>query len=210
MRETLTPRQQQVLEYFQQEIAETGASPSLRRAADALSVSHTAISQALKLLEKKGYITRQGRYSRNIHVLNFRNQYAGLHRWREVPVIGAVTAGLPMYAQQEWDGTLVLDRDSFPGSNLFALRVKGDSMKDAAILDGDLVVCEPRQYAENGEIVVALVNHEEATVKRFFKRRDHIELKPENLVYAPLKLSFTEVLVQGKVIGLHRDRRGIT
>ncbi len=210
MRETLTPRQQQVLEYFQQEIAETGASPSLRRAADALSVSHTAISQALKLLEKKGYITRQGRYSRNIHVLNSRNQYAGLHRWREVPVIGAVTAGLPMYAQQEWDGTLVLDRDSFPGSNLFALRVKGDSMKDAAILDGDLVVCEPRQYAENGEIVVALVNHEEATVKRFFKRRDHIELKPENPVYAPLKLSFTEVLVQGKVIGLHRDRRGIT
>ncbi|ABW66044.1 transcriptional repressor LexA [Desulfosudis oleivorans] len=209
MRDSLTARQQQVLEYFQHEIAETGASPSLRQAADALSVSHTAISQALKLLEKKGYITRHGRYSRDIHVLNPMNQSAGMHRWREIPVIGAITAGLPMYAQQEWEGTLVLDRSCFPGDNLFALRVKGDSMKDAAILDGDLVICEPRQFAENGEIVVALVNGEEATVKRFFKRQDHIELKPENPAYAPLKLMFGDVLIQGKVIGLHRDQQGL-
>jgi len=209
MRAELTSRQHQVLEYFQGEIAKNGKPPSLRQAAEALSVSHTAVAQALKLLENKGYITRQGRYSRNIRVLNPMHQTAGIHRWREIPVIGSITAGLPIYAQQEWDGTLILDRESFHGNNLFALRIKGDSMKDAAILDGDLAICEPRQYAENGEIVVALINGEEATVKRFFRHRDHIELRPENPEYTPFRLGFGEVLVQGKVIGIHRDQRGI-
>lgn len=209
MRETLTPRQRLVLEYFENEIAENGKAPSLRQAASALSVSHTAISQVLKLLENKGYITRNGPYSRKIHVLNPVNQAAGIHRWREIPVIGSITAGLPMYAQQEWDGTLVIDGDIYHGSHLFALRIKGDSMKGAAILDGDLALCEPRQYAENGEIVVALVGGEEATVKRFFRHADHIELRPENSEYASLRLGFGEVLVQGKVIGIHRDQRGI-
>ncbi|MDY6824602.1 MAG: transcriptional repressor LexA [Thermodesulfobacteriota bacterium] len=210
MREALTPRQRQVLDHFQKQIAENGKPPSLRQAAAALSVSHAAVAQALKLLEDKGYITRQGRYSRKVHVLNPVNQTAGIHRWREIPVVGHITAGLPMHAQQQWEGTLVLDRQVFRGSNLFALRVQGDSMKDAAILDGDLAICEPRQYAENGEIVVALINGEEATVKRFFLHSDHIELRPENPDYTPLQLGFAEVLIQGKVIGIHRDRKGIT
>ena len=97
-----------------------------------------------------------------------------------------------------------MDAEVFRGPNLFALRVRGNSMKGAGILDGDLVICEPRQYAQNGEIVVALVRGEEATVKRFFLRADHIELRPENPDHAPMRHGFGEVLVQGKVIGLQR------
>jgi len=84
--------------------------------------------------------------------------------------------------------------------------VKGDSMKDAAILDGDLVVCEPRQFAENGEIIVALVHQEEATVKRFFRRKNKIELRPENPAVETMTYGFNEVLIQGKVIGVQRGR----
>ncbi|MBU0995808.1 MAG: transcriptional repressor LexA [Proteobacteria bacterium] len=209
MRENLTPKQRRVLTYFQEKIAENGNPPSLRQAATALSVSHTAIAQILSALETKGYLTRKNRYSRTVHVLNRVSQTAGLQRWREIPIIGSVTAGLPMYAQQEWDSTIVLDADMFRGSNLFALRVKGDSMKDAAILNGDLAICEPRQYAENGEIVVALIQGEEATVKRFFLHEDHIELRPENAKFKPLRLKFSEALVQGKVIGVYRGPEGI-
>ena len=114
-----------------------------------------------------------------------------------------------MYAQQEWDGTLVLDETLYPDPNLFVLRVQGDSMRDAAILNGDLAICTPRQYAHNGEIVVALVNDEEATVKRFYLHRDHIELRPENPKYDPMHYEFNQVLVQGKVIGIQRGPEGI-
>jgi repressor LexA len=82
-------------------------------------------------------------------------------------------------------------------------------MKDAGILNGDLAICEPRQYAQNGEIVVALINSEEATVKRFFLHDDHIELRPENTDYAPMRYGFGEVLIQGKIIGIHRGPEGI-
>jgi repressor LexA len=111
---------------------------------------------------------------------------------------------LPLYAQQEWSGSVVVDAAVYRGTNLFALRVRGDSMKGAAILDGDLVICEPRQYAENGEIVVALINQEEATIKRFFLRKKHIELHPENPSYRPKSYHFSEVLIQGKIVGVQR------
>ncbi len=208
-RSPLTERQQDFLTYLEREIRQAGHIPSLRQAAAEMGVSHTAVAQMLKSLEDKGYLRREGRYSRTIHLLNPTGEAAGLQRWREIPVIGQITAGLPMYAQEEWDGTLVLDRDLYHGENLFALRVRGDSMKDVGILSGDLAVCEPRQYAANGEIVVALIRHEEATVKRFYLRSDHIELKPENEAYEPARYDFGEVLIQGKVIGIQRPPEGI-
>ena len=82
-------------------------------------------------------------------------------------------------------------------------------MKDAAILDGDLVICEPRQFAENGEIVVALIHQEEATVKRFFRREKKIELRPENPLYKPTSYNFNQILIQGKVIGVQRGPEGV-
>jgi repressor LexA len=206
MKLSLTEKQQRVLDYLQHAISADGQVPSLRQAARDLGVSHTAIAQILKMLEEKGYLKREGRYSRTVHLLNRASETAGLQRWREIPIVGRVTAGLPMYAQTEWDGSTVLDAGVFRGQNLFALRVKGDSMKDVGILNGDLAICEPRQYAQNGEIVVALINSEEATVKRFFLRKTHIELRPENADYPLLRYNFSEVLIQGKVIGIQRDK----
>jgi repressor LexA len=125
-------------------------------------------------------------------------------RGMEIPVVGRIAAGLPLYAQKEWDGSIVVDGDVYEGSTLFALKVKGDSMKGAAILDGDMVICEPRQFAVDGEIVVALIHQEEATVKRFFRKGDRIELWPENPDFEPVQYDFSEVLIQARVIGVYR------
>ena len=209
MQSQLTPKQQQFLDYFQSELINSGQAPSLRRAATDLGVSHAAIAQIIKALEEKGCVKREGRYSRTVHLLNRTRETAALQRWREVPIVGRVTAGLPMYAQTEWDGTTVLDAAVFRGQNLFALRVKGDSMKDTGILDGDLAICEPRQYAQNNEIVVALIHNEEATVKRFYLRKNHIELRPENTNFSVMRYDFGEVMIQGKVIGVQRGPGGI-
>lgn len=200
----LTPRQEHFLSYLQGKIRRRGRAPSLRRAAQDLGISHAAVAQLLRALEKKGYARRQGRYSRTVHLLNRVQQTAGLQRWREIPVVGRITAGLPMYAQQQWEGSVVLDSGVYHGENLFALQIRGDSMTGAGILDGDLAVCEPRQYARNAEIVVALIGGEEATVKRFFLHNDHIELRPENARYQPVRYQFEEILVQGRVIGIQR------
>ena len=204
MQSVLTPKQQKFLGYLESEITRKGKSPSLRQAAARMGVSHAAISQLIKALEEKGIIKRDGYYSRTIHLLNRARETAGVMRWIEVPIIGNIAAGLPLYAQQEWAGSVVVDAAVYRGLNLFALKVKGDSMINVAILDGDLVICEPRQYAENGEIIVALVNQEEATVKRFFRRKGHIELHPENPAYKSMTYAFSEVLVQGRVIGVNR------
>jgi len=204
MQSELTLKQRKFLGYLESEITRTGKSPSLRQAAVKMGVSHAAISQLIKALEEKGVIKRDGHYSRTIHLLNRAGETAGVMRWSEIPIVGNIAAGLPLYAQQEWAGSVIVDADIYRGLNLFALKVKGDSMINVAILDGDLVICEPSQYAENGEIVVALVNHEEATVKRFFRRKGHIELRPENPAYKSMTYAFNEVLVQGKVIGVNR------
>lgn len=209
MKTTLTSKQQDFLDYLTRAITRAGVSPSLRQAAEDLSVSHAAVAQMIRVLEEKGYVRREGRYSRTIHLLNRGRETAALHRWREVPVVGRIAAGLPLYAQQEWDGGVVVDTALFRGENLFALRIKGDSMQDVGIFDGDVAVCEPRQYAENGDIVAVLINGEEATVKRFFVRKDHVLLKPENPAYAPMRYGFGEVLVQGKVMGIQRGTEGM-
>jgi repressor LexA len=201
----LTPGQQRLFDYLKDAIHRTGSAPSLRQAAQELGVSHTAVSQGLKQLAQKGLVRRQGHYSRTLHLLTPSGETAAAQRWREIPVVGRVTAGLPLYAQQEWEGSLVLDSALYRGQHLFALRVRGDSMLGAGILDGDLAVCTPRQYAQNGEIVVVLIHGEEATIKRFFLHRDHVELRPENPDYPVMRYGFDEVLVQGRVIGIQRS-----
>ena len=201
----LTETQQRFFDYLVERIASDGRAPSLREAAVAMGVSHTAVAQLIGQLEKKGLLARTGHYSRAIRLLApdaVPRQPRG--RSREVPIIGQITAGLPMYAQQAWDGSVVVDGLLFAGENLFGLRIKGDSMCGAGILDGDLVICEPRQYARDGEIVAVLIQGEEATVKRFFLHPDHIELRPENDAYPIMRYQFNELLVQGRVVGVIR------
>lgn len=203
----LTERQSHFFNYLKKKIETDGRAPSLREAAADMEVSHTAVAQTILQLEKKGLIERDGHYSRKIKLKTEKKESGSeVAGGRRLPIIGQITAGLPMYAQQEWEGTILVDGKHFYGENLFCLRIKGDSMMRAGILDGDLVICEPRQYAENGEVVAALIHGEEATVKRFFLRGDHIELHPENENYQVKHYGFGELLVQGKVIGVVRDR----
>ncbi len=201
----LTEKQQYFLDYLKKKIHQYGKAPSLRQAASEFGISHTAVSQLLNQLERKGVIARDGHYSRTIR-LCADDHYSNQHSSREIPVIGQIAAGLPLYAQQEWDGTVTVDSRMFRGENLFCLKIKGQSMRNAGILDGDYVICEPRQYAADGEIVVALVHDEEATVKRFQLHKDHITLMPENDDFSPMEYQFNEVMVQGKVVGVIRNR----
>ena len=204
----LTAKQQRLLGYLEEENHRRGRTPSLRQAAADLGISHAAVAQTLKALETKGVVRREGRYSRTVRLLgpDRERRTPNDRRGREIPVIGRIRAGLPMYAQQEWDDSVVVDAGRFTGASLFALRVKGDSMQDAGILDGDLAICEPRQYARNGEIVVALIDQEEATVKRFYRAGDQIELHPANRAYAVMRYAFEQILIQGKVVGIQRHR----
>lgn len=200
----LTAKQQNFLDYLERELARHGTVPSLRQAAKDLGVTHAAVAQLIRVLEKKEVLKREGRYSRELRLLPRSGHLAVGQRWREIPIVGKVTAGLPIYAQQEWAGTIVVDGQLYRGANLFALQVKGDSMKDAGILPGDLAICEPRQYARDGEIVVALLEGEEATVKRFFLLPEAIELRPANREYPVQRYDFGAILIQGKVIGVQR------
>jgi repressor LexA len=200
----LSPVQKKIFLYFEDMIRNQGDMPSLRKAAEDNGVSHAAIAQTIKMLEKKGYIQREGRYGRRVRLLKKSRIVERGNGYRCVPVVGAIAAGLPLYAQEDYEGALSVDSSMFKGEHLFALRIKGDSMKDAGILNGDYVVCEPRQFAENGDIVVALIKHEEATVKRFYLRPGGVELRPDNEDFKPVEYGFSDVLVQGKVVGLIR------
>lgn len=201
-RQPLTRRQREFFDYLRSRMEAGQDAPSLRAAAEELGVSHTAVAGLLQTLQDKGWLRREGRYSRSLVLLDPGTPDPG--GVRAVPIIGRVAAGLPLYAQQEWAGSVLVDSAVFRGDNLFALRVQGDSMRGAGILEGDLAICEPRQFATNGEIVVALVGGEEATVKRFFYRGDHIELRPENDRHPVQTYTLGEVLIQGKVIGIQR------
>jgi repressor LexA len=205
----LTETQQRFFDYLTERIGVDGRAPSLRDAAADMGVSHTAVAQLISQLEKKGVLAREGRYSRSIRLILGADDRKEERRSRELPIIGRVTAGLPMYAQQEWDGSVAVDSVLFPGDNLFCLRIQGQSMRDAGILDGDLVICEPRQYAEDGEIVAVLIHGEEATVKRFYLQPDHIELRPENDEYQVMRYQFNELLVQGKIVGVLRGKSSL-
>lgn len=207
----LTDKQKQLLDYLTERMDEEGHVPTLRQTAADLGVSHTAVAQLMNQLEKKNVLEREGYYGRTIRLYPEKEKENEVENrisrtGRELPIIGQVTAGLPMYAQQEWEGTVVVDSSVFSGDNLFCLRIKGQSMKDAGIFDGDLVVCEPRQYAENGEIVAVLIKGEEATVKRFFLYADHIQLRPANDDFQVMCYPFGELLVQGKVVGVIRGK----
>ena len=201
-RQPLPRRQREFFDYLRSRMEAGQDAPSLRAAAEDLGVSHTAVAGLLQTLQDKGWLRREGRYSRSLVLLDPGTPDPG--GVRAVPIIGRVAAGLPLYAQQEWAGSVLVDSTVFRGDNLFALRVQGDSMRDAGILEGDLAICEPRQFAANGEIVVALIGGEEATVKRFFYRGDHIELRPENDRHPVQTYTLGEVLIQGKVIGIQR------
>lgn len=204
MRPKLTARQQEILDYIEQVVSTSGVPPSIRQIGAALGISSTnGVRSHLKALEKKGYIHRSLRTSRGIAMLDRLKQSAtaALQETVDVPILGRVTAGMPILAVENRDGHLQLDASLIKSSDTFALRVEGDSMIEAGILDGDYVLVRPQPSAENGDIVVALLE-DEVTVKRFYRETDGIRLQPENANMEPIYAS--NVQICGKVTSLVR------
>lgn len=199
--ESLTDRQQQTLEIIHSFIAACGYPPSLRQIGEKLGVSGTlGVMKHLEALERKGYIRRQGKSSRGIALVAAQTQAAAL------PVVGSVRAGMPQPAIEDIEEYFAIDRSHQARSGgTFFLRVKGDSMINAAIKDGDLALVRPQQTAENRDIVIAMVNGE-ATLKRFYREADSVRLQPENPNFDPIVIREGEELsIIGKVVGIYRQ-----
>lgn len=204
MRPLLTDRQREILNYIEREVRTTGVPPSIRQIGVALGISSTnGVRAHLQALEKKGYIHRSSRTSRGIASLDRLRRTAtrAPHETVAIPILGHVTAGQPILAVENRDGVLHLDPHLVKGTDTFALRIEGDSMIGAGILDGDYVLVRPQQSADNGDIVVALLD-DSVTVKRFYREADGFRLQPENPRLAPIYVS--DVQICGKVTALIR------
>jgi repressor LexA len=196
----LTVRQQQVLKIISTYLEQNGTPPSQREIAAELGVNGTAgIMKHLKALEKKGFLNRREGSSRGIILPPPASQGTSL------PIVGAVRAGLPHPPVEDIEGFFSIDQSQTKSGGSFFLRVKGDSMIEAGILEGDLVLIQLQTTAENKDIVVAMVNGE-ATLKRFFREKGNIRLQPENRTMEPiiLRQGKDEISILGKVTGLYR------
>jgi len=195
--EKLTKTQQKVFDYIKDVIDERGVAPSVREIGAAVGLKSTSTVQYnLNALENAGYIERgDANQKRTIRISQ---QGVKSHY---VPLVGTVTAGQPILAVESIEDYIPVPINS-RGRELFALRVRGDSMINASIEDGDLVIVEKTPVAENGDIIVALMD-DEATVKRFFKENGHFRLQPENDNYEPIIVD--ELAVLGKVTALIRN-----
>ncbi len=197
---SLTARQKTIYDFLVKTIREKGFAPSIHEIGRQFKIASTnGVSDHLKALERKGYIRRVGK--RAIEVVNALGKTV-LSATREVPILGKVPAGKPLFSEENIEGLLSVPDDMGSGK-LFALQVKGDSMIGAGILDGDKVIVKQQGIAENGEIVCAVINGE-ATLKRFFKKDGVITLKAENEKYAPITVSEGEFRIAGRVVGLLR------
>lgn len=201
---TLTEKQTGFLSYLKEYHQEKGYPPTVRELMDGLGLSSTNIvSKYLDILERKGYIRRQFNSPRAIEVIDMSARGAGV---RSVPIVGRVQAGTPHPAIEDIEGYLSIDKMVYRNNHAFLLRIVGDSMIDAHILEGDLVLVVPQPVANNGDIVVALIDGE-STVKRFYKYDDTIQLKPENPTMKPIviKEGQSEVSIIGKVTAVIRQ-----
>ena len=202
--ETLTKRQDDVLDFVKSYIASHGYPPTVREIGSAIGVSSPATVQAhLESLAEKGFIRKEGTKNRTIEVL-VNNEYLNQkEEVIEVPLLGKITAGSPIEAIEKPNEFFSLPAFLVPkGKEVFTLNVSGCSMINAGILDGDIVIVEKRNTAINGEIVVAMTDSNEVTLKTFYKEKGHFRLQPENDTMDPIILD--NVTILGKAIGLYR------
>ncbi|WP_456275402.1 transcriptional repressor LexA [Bacillus sp. AK128] len=201
----LSKRQQDILEFIKKEVHLKGYPPSVREIGEAVGLaSSSTVHGHLARLESKGLIRRDPTKPRAIEILDqdvVQPVYAG--SVINVPILGKVTAGQPITAIENVDDYFPIpDRFVTPDENVFMLEIMGDSMIEAGIFDGDLVLVRQQTTANNGDIVVAMTEEDEATVKRFFKEKDYFRLQPENSMLEPIILK--NVTILGKVIGVYR------
>lgn len=201
----LSKRQQEILDFIKEQVLMKGYPPSVREIGQSVGLaSSSTVHGHLSRLEKKGYIRRDPTKPRAIEVIELEEDHSiPRSEASYAPVIGKVTAGSPITAVENIEEYVPLP-DTLAGSddNTFVLIVQGESMIEAGILDGDMVIVRQQQTALNGDIVVAMTEDEEATVKRFFKERNHIRLQPENATMEPILLN--DVSILGKVVGVYR------
>lgn len=195
----ISPKQQEILEYIKSQILERGFPPAVRDICEAVHLKSTSsVHSHLETLEKNGYIRRDPTKPRAIEILDESFNFTR-REMVNVPMVGRVAAGEPLLAEQNVENYFPIPMEFMPNNQTFMLRVKGDSMINVGIFDGDLVLVEQRQTARNGEVIVALVE-DGATVKRFFKEEGVFRLQPENDALDPIIVK--EVQILGKVIGV--------
>jgi repressor LexA len=203
----LTPRQRQVLEFIDAEQRERGYPPSVREIGEAVGLSSSSTVHAhLAALQDKGYLTRDPTKPRAIEIHYEENSGAQVERRpvRHIPLVGDVAAGTGVLAAENIEESVPMPEDFTGAGQLFMLRVRGDSMIDAGILDGDYVVVRQQPTAESGEVVVAGIPGEEATVKTLMRRRGKIVLRPENPTMDEMAFEPDDVQIYGKVVSLLR------
>jgi repressor LexA len=201
---SLTSRQQEILDFIQGFIAKEGYPPSLREIGDHFGVKAPSVLDHLRALERKGYLRRKPSRSRSLEMLAWGKRVLGPGT-RQIPIVGRVAAGEPILAVENLEGSLPVSEDWVGEGEAFLLKVRGDSMIGAHIQDGDYALVRRQPSAQDGEIVVALVE-DEATIKRFFLRREFILLQPENEALEPMVVKRDDPSFQivGKVIGVFR------
>lgn len=202
----LSSKQLEILEFIKKELNAKGYPPSVREIGEAVKLKSTStVHGHLERLEKKGFIRRDPTKPRAIEILDGSSFLYSKKEMVELPVIGKVTAGQPILAQENIEDVFPVPVDFIGNDNTsFMLVVKGDSMINAGILSGDYVIVRQQSYANNGDIVVALID-DEATVKRFFKEKNFFRLQPENQFYEPIIVN--ELSILGKVTGVLRKIR---
>ena len=189
-------RQEKILEYIKSEVQRRGFPPSVREICDAMGIKSTStVHGHLRRLENRGLLIRDPTKPRALEVVGM------VHNTAQIPLVGKATAGLPITAIENIEEYLSFTPGFFCSDeeDCFALHVTGDSMINAGIYDGDVVIVHQQQTAENGDIIVALINDEDTTIKRFYKEECRVRLQPENDQYAPMY--FSNVSILGKVIG---------
>ncbi len=206
----LTNKDFEILEFIKEQQIKKGFPPSVREICEAVGLKSTATIHArLKKLETHGKIVRDSTKNRSIKIVesetdipqsNFSESFG--ERYLEIPVVGKVAAGVPITAVEYITDTFALPMEFAKNKDLFMLKVSGESMINAAILDGDLIIVQKQSTAMNGDIVVALIDNENATVKTFYKEKDYIRLQPENDTMEPIIVK--DVIILGKVVGVFR------
>ncbi len=201
----LTARQQEILNFIREQIEEKGIPPTYREIGERFQIRSTnGVHATLEALRRKGYLEREPSISRGLR-LKSPGQKGVAGRLKSVPLVGRVAAGAPILAEENIEDVIAVDENFFGGEGYFALRVQGDSMKNAGIFDGDVVIARQQTTAQRGDIVVAIIG-DEATVKYYFPEGDHVRLQPANEAYQPIVVrpDGEEFRIAGKVTGLIR------
>lgn len=200
----LNDKQILVLEFLKNHVNDKGYPPAVRDICSAVNIKSTStVHSYLKKLEKFGYIKRDEEIPRGIEILN-KDEEIQNSTTINLPLVGNVSAGMGMFAEENIEEFIPLPSNLVKGNDSFVLKVKGDSMINAGILDGDYVIVDKKNIANNNQIVVALMNNESATIKRFFREDNKIKLQPENDFMNSMYFDVNEVNLLGVVTGVFR------